>query len=49
MPSLTFKDIILIIKNAYFCVTKAKIHTPDGKFYLVLNGTDQLESTFGMV
>ena len=49
MPSLTFKDILLLVKNAYFCVAKAKIHTPDGKFYLVLNGTDRLESTFGMV
>ena len=49
MPSLTFKDIILLVKNAYFCVVKAKIHTPDGNFYLILNGTDRLESTFGVV
>jgi hypothetical protein len=49
MPSLTFKDLILLVKNAYFCVAKAKIHTPDGNFYLILNGTDQLESTFGVV
>ena len=49
MPSLTFKDIILLVKNAYFCVAKAKICTPDGKFYLILNGTDRLESTFGVV
>ncbi|KAH9020543.1 hypothetical protein EDB83DRAFT_2432480 [Lactarius deliciosus] len=49
MPSLTFKDLILLVKNAYFCVAKAKINTPDGNFYLVLNGTDQLESTFGVV
>ena len=49
MPSLTFKDIILLVQNAYFCVAKAKIRTPDGKFYLVLNGTDRLESTFGVV
>ncbi|KAI9431976.1 hypothetical protein H4582DRAFT_1821850 [Lactarius indigo] len=49
MPSLTFKDLILLVKNAYFCVAKAKIYTPDGNFYLVLNGTDRLESTFGVV
>jgi hypothetical protein len=49
MPVLTFKDIILLVKNAYFCVAKAKICTPDGKFYLILNGTDRLESTFGVV
>ncbi|KAH9022277.1 hypothetical protein EDB85DRAFT_2293264 [Lactarius pseudohatsudake] len=49
MPSLTFKDIVLLVKNAYFCVAKAKIYTPDGDFYLILNGTDRLESTFGVV
>jgi hypothetical protein len=49
MASLTFKDIILLVKNMYFCVAKAKIHTPDGNFYLILNGTDRLESTFGIV
>ena len=47
--SLTFKDIVLLVKNAYFCVAKAKIHTPDSNFYLILNGTDQFESTFGVV
>lgn len=49
MPSLTFKDLVLLMKNAYFCVMKMKIYTPDGKFYLILNGTDWLKSTFGMV
>jgi len=49
MASLTFKDLILLVKNAYFCVAKAKIYTPDGNFYLILNGTDRLESTFGVV
>ncbi|KAN0128293.1 hypothetical protein V8E53_013877 [Lactarius tabidus] len=39
MPVLTFKDIVLLVK----------ICTPDGKFYLILNGTDWLESTFGVV
>ena len=49
MPSLTFKDLILLVKNAYFCVAKAKICSPDSNFYLILNGTDRLESTFGVV
>ncbi|KAF8259666.1 hypothetical protein EI94DRAFT_1773898 [Lactarius quietus] len=49
MPSLTFKDLILLVKNAYFCVATAKIHAPDSCFYLILNGTDRLESTFGIV
>ncbi|KAF8260231.1 hypothetical protein EI94DRAFT_1773743 [Lactarius quietus] len=53
MPSLTFKDIILLVKNAYFCTAKAKIYTPNGNLYLIsnvtliLNGTNRLESTFG--
>jgi hypothetical protein len=49
MPSLTFKDLVLLVKNAYFCVAKAKIYTPDGNYYIILNGTDRLESTFGVV
>ena len=49
MPSLTFKDIVLLVKNVYFCVAKTKIRTPDSNFYLILNGTDRLELTFGVV
>lgn len=51
MPSLTFKDIILLIKNMFFGVVKVKITTPDGEFYIILLqvGTDCLESTFGVV
>ena len=49
MPSLTFKDLALLVKNAYFCVAKAKIRAPDSKYYLILNGTDRLESTFSVV
>lgn len=49
MPVLTFKDIILLVKNAFFCVAKAKIRTPDEEFFIVLLGTDRLESTFGVV
>jgi hypothetical protein len=49
IPSLMFKDLILLVKNAYFCVAKAKIHSPYSNFYLILNGTDRLESTFGVV
>ncbi|KAF8264315.1 hypothetical protein EI94DRAFT_1492538, partial [Lactarius quietus] len=49
MPSLTFKDLILLVKNIYFCVAKVKIHALDSSFYLILKGTDRLESTFGIV
>jgi hypothetical protein len=49
MPLLTFKDIGLLVKNAYFCVAKVKIHALDSKYYLILNGTNWLELTFGIV
>ena len=49
LPPLTYKDIILMVKNAYFCVAKAKIRNPDGLFWLILLGTDQLETSFGIV
>jgi hypothetical protein len=49
LQSLTFCDIILFVKNAYFCVAKTKVSAPDSKFYLILLGTDRLESTFGLV
>jgi hypothetical protein len=49
IPSLTYKDIILMVKNTYFCVAKAKIRNPQGLFWLILLGTDRLESTFGLV
>jgi hypothetical protein len=49
LQSLTFRDIILLVKNAYFCVAKTKVSAPDGKFWIILLGTDRLESTFGLV
>jgi len=49
LPSLTYKDIILMVKNAYFCVAKAKIRNPTGSFWLILLGTDRLETSFGIV
>ena len=49
LPSLTYKDIILIVKNTFFCIAKAKLQDPKGSFWLILLGTDRLESTFGLV
>lgn len=46
---LTFHDIILLVKNAYFCIAKTGVSSPDSKFYLILLGTDHLESTFSLV
>ncbi len=32
MPSLTYCDIILMVKNIYFCIAKVKVHKPTGLF-----------------
>ena len=49
LQSLTFWDIILLVKNAYFCVAKTKVSSSNSKFWIILLGTDRLESTFGLV
>ncbi|KAJ7191493.1 hypothetical protein GGX14DRAFT_381107, partial [Mycena pura] len=49
MASLLYTDIMIIIKNAYFCVAKAKIDDPLGKFFIILLGTDRLEELFGLL
>jgi hypothetical protein len=49
MPVQSYVDIILMIKNAFFCVAKAKVNNPAGKFYLISLGTDCLETFFGLV
>ena len=49
MPSQSYTDIILMVKNAYFCVAKAKVDNPSGKFYLILLRTDRLETFFGLI
>jgi hypothetical protein len=45
----SYLDIILMIKNAFFCVAKAKVNNPTSKFYLISLGTDHLETFFGLV
>ena len=49
MPSFTYRDIILMVKNTYFCVVKAKVRNPTDLFWLILLGTDRLEDDFGLV
>ncbi|TFK45706.1 hypothetical protein OE88DRAFT_1639531 [Heliocybe sulcata] len=49
MPVQLYYDVVSMIKNAYFCVAKAIVANPDGKFYLILLGTDSLETLFGIV
>ena len=48
MPTQSYVDIMLMIKNIFYCVAKAKFDTPHGKFYSILLGTDHLETFFGL-
>lgn len=49
IPSQLMCDLMLAIKNVYFSVAKFKIDNPAGQFYIILLGTDRLESVFGSV
>lgn len=49
MPSQLYIDLMIMIKNAYFCVAKTKVDDPIGKFFLILLGTDRLEDIFGIL
>lgn len=49
MPIQSYVDIMIMVKNVYFCVAKTKVDNPGGKFYLVLLGSDRLEKHFGFV
>jgi hypothetical protein len=48
-PNLLYADIMIMIKNVYFSVAKAKVDNPEGQFFLVLLGTDRLETLFGII
>ncbi|KAJ6604068.1 hypothetical protein B0H10DRAFT_2167181 [Mycena sp. CBHHK59/15] len=49
LPTLLFTDIMIMIKNVYFSVAKAKKDDPKGRFWLILLGTDRLEELFGIL
>ncbi|KAJ7104685.1 hypothetical protein C8R44DRAFT_746366 [Mycena epipterygia] len=49
LPTLLFTDIMIMIKNVYFCVAKAKVDDPTGNFWIILLGTDRLEELFGIL
>lgn len=46
LPMALYIDLILMIKNTFFSVAKAKVDTPDEDFSIVLLGTDCLENLF---
>jgi hypothetical protein len=49
IPNALFVDIGIMIKNVYFCVAKAKTDHPSEPFFIVLLGTDRLETLFGIL
>ncbi|KAJ8482016.1 hypothetical protein ONZ45_g15109 [Pleurotus djamor] len=49
MPIQLYTDIMIMVKNTYFCVAKTQVDNPKGKFWLVLLGTDRLEVLFGIL
>ena len=49
IPAQSYTDIIIMIKNVFFCVAKTKVDNPNGKLYLISLGTDRLETFFGLV
>ncbi|KAF7342721.1 hypothetical protein MSAN_02030000 [Mycena sanguinolenta] len=49
MPTQLYIDLMLMIKNVFFCVAKTQVDCPDGNFWLILLGTDRLETLFGIL
>jgi hypothetical protein len=49
MPTQLYIDIMIMIKNVYFCIAKAKVDDPEGLFWIILLGTDRLEELFGLL
>ena len=49
VPNALFIDVGIMVKNVFFCVAKAKADHPNQPFFIVLLGTDRLESLFGIL
>jgi hypothetical protein len=47
LPTALYINLILMIKNVFFSVAKAKVDTPEEDFSIVLLGTDHLKNLFG--
>ncbi|KAH9021614.1 hypothetical protein EDB85DRAFT_2278387 [Lactarius pseudohatsudake] len=47
IPTALYVDLIIMVKNVFFCAAKAKVDTPNDDFSIVLLGTDRLENLFG--
>ena len=49
MLTQSYVNIMIMIKNIYYCVAKAKVDNPHSKFYPILLGVDCLETFFGLI
>ncbi|KJA17189.1 hypothetical protein HYPSUDRAFT_118800, partial [Hypholoma sublateritium FD-334 SS-4] len=49
IPTGLYIDLMIVIKNIIFCVAKAKVDNPSSEFWIVLLGTDRLETLFGIL
>ncbi|KAJ7498368.1 hypothetical protein B0H11DRAFT_1909401 [Mycena galericulata] len=49
MANQTFGNLMIMIKNVFFCIAKTKIDIPDAEFFIILLGTDRLEVLFGLI
>jgi len=49
IPTNLHVDLMIMIKNILFCLAKAKVDNPNGKFWIILCGTDRLEELFGIL
>src|SRR6266567_2938660 len=49
IPNVLFVDIRIMVKNVFFCIAKAKANHPLEPFFIVLLGTDHLETLFGLL
>jgi hypothetical protein len=49
MANQTYVNLMIMIKNVFFCIAKTKIDIPDAEFFIILLGTDRLEVLFGLI
>jgi hypothetical protein len=49
IPNALFVDIGIMVKNVFFCIAKAKTDHPMVPFFIMLLGTDRLETLFGIL
>ncbi|KAG8766912.1 hypothetical protein FRC12_006576 [Ceratobasidium sp. 428] len=49
VPIPLYLDTAIMVKNVFYSVAKSKVDNPNGNFWLVLLGTDRLETCFGLL